>query len=352
MRAVVHDRYGPPDVLRLEEVERPVPKDDEVLVRVHATTVTRTDCGFRQPRPFFVRFFSGLLRPSHRILGTELAGEIEAAGAAVREFAVGDQVFGVNADRFGAHAEFVCLREHAPLAHKPAGISFEEAAAVCDGATIALACLRGARLREGQTILVYGASGSIGTAAVQLAKHLGAHVTAVCNTKNVGIVGSLGADEVIDYQQEDFTRNGNTYDIVFDAVGKHSFRRCRASLRPGGTYIETDLGFMWQVPLLAVLSRWIGSKRVLLPIPKYSKENVLFLKQLLEAGSYRPVIDRTYPLEEVVEATRYVETQQKTGNVVLTLNHGRAPREPSSFGAAKETGGASRPAAAGRKPTA
>jgi NADPH:quinone reductase-like Zn-dependent oxidoreductase len=352
MRAVVHDRYGPPDVLRLEEVERPVPKDDEVLVRVHATTVTRTDCGFRQPRPFFVRVFSGLLRPSHRILGTELAGEIEAAGAAVREFAVGDQVFGVNADRFGAHAEFVCLREHAPLAHKPAGISFDEAAAVCDGATIALACLRGARLREGQTILVYGASGSIGTAAVQLAKHLGAHVTAVCNTKNVGIVGSLGADEVIDYQQEDFTRNGNTYDIVFDAVGKHSFRRCRASLRPGGTYIETDLGFMWQVPLLAVLSRWIGSKRVLLPIPKYSKENVLFLKQLLEAGSYRPVIDRTYPLEEVVEATRYVETQQKTGNVVLTLNQGRAPREPSSFGAAKETGGASRPAAAGRKPTA
>jgi NADPH:quinone reductase-like Zn-dependent oxidoreductase len=159
---------------------------------------------------------------------------------------------------------------------------------------------------------------------VQLAKHLGAQVTAVCNTKNVGIVGSLGADEVIDYQQEDFTRNGKSYDIVFDAVGKHSFRRCRRSLRPGGTYIETDLGFMWQVPLLALLTRWIGSKRVLLPIPKYTKENVLFLKQLLEAGSYRPVIDRTYPLEDVVEATRYVETQQKTGNVVLTLNERRA----------------------------
>jgi D-arabinose 1-dehydrogenase-like Zn-dependent alcohol dehydrogenase len=171
-------------------------------------------------------------------------------------------------------------------------------------------------------------------------------------TKNVGIVGSLGADEVIDYQQEDFTRNGNTYDIVFDAVGKHSFPRCRGSLKPGGTYIETDLGFMWHVPFLAVLTRWIGSKRVMLPIPKYGKENVLFMKQLLEPGSYRPVIDRTYPLEDVVEATRYVETQQKTGNVVLTLDQGRAPREPSSFGAAKETGGASRPAAAGRKPTA
>jgi NADPH:quinone reductase-like Zn-dependent oxidoreductase len=182
---------------------------------------------------------------------------------------------------------------------------------------------------------------------VQLAKHLGAHVTAVCNTKNVGIVGSLGADEVIDYQQEDFTRNGNTYDIVFDAVGKHSFRRSRGSLRPGGTFIETDLGFMWHVPFLAVLTRWIGSKRVLLPIPKYTKENVIFLKALLEAGSHRPVIDRTYPLEHVVEATRYVETQQKTGNVVLTLNQGRAPREPSSFGVAKETGGASKPGRGG-----
>ncbi len=322
MRAVVHDRYGPPEVLRLEEVERPVPKEDEVPVKIHATTVTRTDCGFRQPKPFFVRFFSGLLRPKHRILGTELAGEVDAVGAAVSEFAVGDHVFGVNADRFGTHAEFVCKRENAPLAHKPTGMSVEEAAAVCDGATIALSCLRRAALGDGQTILVYGASGSIGTAAVQLAKHLGAHVTAVCNTKNVELVRSLGADEVIDYLQEDFTQNGKTYDVVFDAVGKHSFRRCRRSLRPGGTYIETDLGFMWHVPLLAVLTRWIGSKRVTLPIPKYTKENVRLLKELIEARSYRAVIDRTYPLEDIAEATRYVETQQKTGNVVLTLAGG------------------------------
>jgi len=318
MRAVVHDRYGGPEVLRLEEVERPVPKEDEVLVRIHATTVNRSDCGMRGADPFFTRFFTGLRRPKRRILGMELAGEVEAVGAEVTEFDVGDQVFGVKGS--GAHAEYVCIRESAGLAHKPAGMAFEEAAAVCDGASIALACLGKADLREGRSILIYGASGSIGTAAVQLAKHFGAHVTAVCGTKALDLVSSLGADAVIDYTQEDFTTNGETYDVVFDSVGKHSFRRCRHSLKPGGIYIETDLGFMWHVPILALSSRWIGDKRVTLPIPKYSKEDVLFVKELIETGKYRAVIDRTYQLEDVVEATRYVETGQKTGNVVLTLN--------------------------------
>ena len=318
MRAVVHDRYGGPEVLRLEEVERPVPKEDEVLVRIHATTVNRSDCGMRGADPFFTRFFTGLRRPKRRILGMELAGEVEAVGAEVTEFDVGDQVFGVKGS--GAHAEYVCVRESAGLAHKPAGMAFEEAAAVCDGASIALACLGKADLREGRSILIYGASGSIGTAAVQLAKHFGAHVTAVCGTKALDLVSSLGADAVIDYTQEDFTTNGETYDVVFDSVGKHSFRRCRHSLKPGGIYIETDLGFMWHVPILALSSRWIGDKRVTLPIPKYSKEDVLFVKELIETGKYRAVIDRTYQLEDVVEATRYVETGQKTGNVVLTLN--------------------------------
>ncbi len=318
MRAVVHDRYGPPDVLRLEDVERPEPKEDEVLVRIHATTVTRTDCGMRGPEPFFARAFTGLLRPKRRILGMELAGEVEAVGAAVSEFEVGDEVFGVKG--FGAHAEYVCIRERGALAHKPPGITFEEAAAVCDGASIALACLKKADLQEGRSILIYGASGSIGTAAVQLSKSFGAHVSAVCNTKALELVRSLGADEVVDYVQKDFTKSGETYDVVFDAVGKHSFRRCRRSLKPGGIYIETDLGFMWHVPVLALLTRWIGDKRVTLPIPKYTKEDVLLVKELIEADKYRPVIDRTYPLEEVVAATRYVETGQKTGNVVLTLN--------------------------------
>ena len=318
MRAVVHDRYGPPEVLRLADVERPVPEADEVLVRIHATTVTRTDCGWRRAEPFFSRVFTGLRNPKHEILGMELAGEVEAVGSAVSEFAVGDHVFGVKS--FGTNAEFACIRETGALAHMPADLTFEEAAAVCDGASIALAALRAADLRPGRSILIYGASGSIGTAAVQLARSFDAHVTAVCNTKNVELVRSLGADEVVDYLQDDFTKNGKTYDIVFDAVGKQSFRRCRHSLNPGGIYFETDLGFMWHVPILALATRWIGEKKVTLPIPKYTKQDVLFVKELIEAGRFRAVIDRTYALEDVVEATRYVETEQKTGNVVLTIS--------------------------------
>jgi NADPH:quinone reductase-like Zn-dependent oxidoreductase len=324
MRAVVHDNYGPPDVLRLEEVERPVPKEDEVLVKVAATSVTRTDCGFRAAEPFFARVFTGLRRPKRRTPGLELAGVVEAVGAAVTEFKVGDEVFGI---RGGANAEYICVRESGVLAHKPAGMSFEEAAAVCDGACTALSCLRNADLRKGRSILVYGASGSIGTAAVQLVKHFGADVTAVCNTKNVELVRSLGADEVIDYLQEDFTKNGKAYDVIFDAVGKHSFRRCRHSLKRGGIFITTDLGFMWHAPILAVLTRWIGDKRATIGIGRYRKEDVLLLKELIEAGKYRAVIDRTYPLEDVVEATKYVETGQKTGNVVLTVNGARPTAE-------------------------
>ena len=315
MRAVVYDRYGPPDVLRLEDVERPVPKEDEVLVKIHATTVNRTDCGWRSAKPFIARYFIGLLRPKRKILGMELAGEVEAVGAAVSEFEVGDHVFGVKG--FGAHAEFVCMRESAPVALKPAGMSFEEAAAVCDGASIALSCLRKEDLRKGRSILIYGASGSIGTAAVQLAKYFGADVTAVCNTKNVELVASLGADRVIDYTQEDFTKNGQTYDVIFDAVGKHSFNRCKGSLKPGGSYLATD-GL--RNLFLALWTSRVGDKKVVFSIPpRYTKQDVLFLKELIEARKYRAVVDRRYPLEEVIEATRYVETEQKTGNVVLTV---------------------------------
>ena len=324
MRAVVYDRYGPPEVQHLEDVARPVPKEDEVLVRIHATTVTRTDCGVRSARPFLIRLFFGLRRPKQRILGTELAGEIEEVGAAVNEFAVGDHVFGSSGFRSGAHAEFICMRETAPLVHKPADMTFEQAAAVTDGMILALMCLQASHIRKGQSMLVYGASGSIGTAGVQLAKYFEAEVTAVCNTKNVELVRSLGADKVIDYMQEDFTQNGETYDVIFDAVGKHSFSRCRGSLKRGGAYVATD-GF--QNLFLALWTSRIGDKRVLFPIPPhYTKKNVLFLKNLIEAGTYRAVIDRIYPLEDVVDATRYVETQQKTGNVVLTINGGQARR--------------------------
>ena len=316
MRAVVHDGYGPPEVLRLEDVEPPIPKENEVLVKVRASTVTRSDCGYRGADPFFSRIFTGLRAPKQRIMGTELAGEVEAVGAAVTEFAVGDRVFGL---RSGANAELVCVREQGALAHIPGRLSFEEAAALSDGPGIANACMKAGGVGPGQSVVVYGASGSIGTATLQLAKALGAEVTAVCDTARVDLVRSLGADEVIDYTQEDFTRNGRTYDVVIDAVGKHSFRRCRRSLKTGGTYVETDLGFMWHVPPLALVTRWLGDKRVRLPIPKYTKEDVLLVKRLVEEGRYRPVIDRTYPLEEVVEATRYVEAGHKTGNVVLTL---------------------------------
>jgi NADPH:quinone reductase-like Zn-dependent oxidoreductase len=321
MRAVVHDKYGPPDVLRLEDVQRPVPKDDEVLVKIHATTVNRTDTALRAAEPFASRFITGLRRPKRRILGSELSGEVEAVGAAVTEFEVGNQVFGVNPWKFGTHAEFVCMRESAPLAPKPAGTTFEEAAAVCDGAILALGCLRPADLRKGKRILVYGASGSIGTAAVQLARYFDADITAVCNTENVETVRSLGADEVIDHTREDFTRNGQTYDVIFDAVGKHSFRRCKGSLNHGGFYLATDL---WQNLALAVWTSRIGDKRVVFPIPpRYTMKDVLFLKQLMEAGKYRAVIDRCYPLEQVADATRYVESEQKTGNVVLTVSRDR-----------------------------
>jgi NADPH:quinone reductase-like Zn-dependent oxidoreductase len=315
VRAVVHDRYGPPEVLRLEEVESPVPADDEILVRTHATTVNRTDCHRRGADPFLWRLLLGARRPRKRVLGMEFAGVVEAVGSAVDDFAVGDEVFGLKG--FGAHAELLCIPASKHVAQKPANVTFEEAAAVLDGAFNALTCLRRAGVGDGTHVLVYGASGSIGTAVVQLAKHLGARVTAVCNTKNVELVRSLGADEVLDYTRgDDFTKNRQAYDVVVDAVGKHSFMRSRHALKAGGSYISTD--GMRNV-VLAPLSR-LGSRRVALPIARARKDDVLLLKQLLESGEYRAVIDRSYPLEDIVNASRYVETQQKTGNVVLTVS--------------------------------
>ena len=316
MKAVVQDRYGPPDFLRVADVEQPVPKDDEVLIRIRASTVSQSDTHVRAAHPFFWRLIGGFRRPRWRSLGVELAGEVEAAGATVTEFNVGDQVFG-QPRWMGAHAEFICLRESAALALKPATISFEEAAAACDGATQALATLRVADIREGQRIVIYGASGSLGTAAVQLAKNLGAHVTAVCSTRNVDLVRSLGADEVVDYLREDYTKNSEAYDAIIDAVGKDSYRRGRRSLKPGGVYVATDglRNFFW-----AVWTWRIGNKRLKFAAGRRIERDVVFLKELMEAGKYRPVIDRSYPLEQVVEAHRYVETWHKTGNVVLTIS--------------------------------
>ena len=317
MRAVVYDRYGPPEVLRLEEVEPPVPADDEVLVRVRATTVNRTDSHMRRASPFIWRFMLGLRRPKRRILGLEFAGEVDAVGAAVTEFRVGDRVFGM---RSGSHAEYVCVREAGVIAHIPSGTTFEEAAAVCDGATQALAPsseqvsarARASRVRR---------SGSCGTAAVQLAKrHLGAHVTAVCNTKNVELVRSLGADEVVDYLQEDFTRNGETYDVV-PRCRRQALVPPRQALAEAGRPLPRDRRAP-QLPL-AYLTSWVGDRKVVFAIARPTKEDVLLLRGLVEAGTYRPVIDSVRPVEEAVEAHRYVDAFQKTGNVVLTVNGGR-----------------------------
>jgi NADPH:quinone reductase-like Zn-dependent oxidoreductase len=319
VRAVVQDRYGPPEVLRIEDVPKPVPGDDQVLVRVRASTVSQSDTHLRGANPFIWRFIVGLRRPRIRTLGVEFSGEVEAVGAAVREFKVGDRVFG-GPRGFGAHAEYICLRETAPIALMPAGMSFDEAAAVCDGSSEALGPLRKAGTREGQRLVIYGASGSLGTAAVQIAKHLGAHVTAVCNTKNVEIVRSLGADEVIDYTKEDFTKNGQKYDAIIDAVGKYAYYWGRRALKPGGIYVETDLGpHKLDTLLMLVLTRWFGTKKLRFAGGWRNKPDLLFVKGLIEAGEYRPVIDRRYPLEQVAEAHAYVESWQKTGNVVLTI---------------------------------
>jgi NADPH:quinone reductase-like Zn-dependent oxidoreductase len=314
-------------VLRVGEVERPEPKEDEVLVRVHASSVTRGDTmGVRSTDYRFARVFTGIRRPRRKTLGSEFAGVVEEIGAAVTEFQVGDEVFGVKG---GANAEYVTVRESGVIAQKPTGLTYEEAAAVPDGSLLALTCLRPGYPLEGKSVLVYGAAGSVGTAAVQLlAHHFEAEVTAVCDTKDVEVVRSLGARDVLDRFRDDFTKSGETYDVIFDAVGKHSFRRSRRSLKPGGIYISMDLGFMYHVPLLALITRFGRGRRGTLGIGRYRKEDLLLVKELVEAGKYRPVIDRSYALDEIVEATRYVESGQKTGNVVLRVSEAARGGQP------------------------
>lgn len=317
MRAALHERYGPPEVLRVADVERPVAEEDEVLVRVEASTVTRSDTDLRSVEYPFARVFTGMRRPKRTIAGTEFAGLVEQTGAAVTELAAGDEVFGFQG---GANAEYVTVRESGVIARKPERLSWAEAAAVPDGALLALTILRSVGDVRGKQVLVYGAAGSIGTGAVQLlAHHLGADVSAVCDTKDVELVRSLGAREVLAREQEDFTKTGKSYDTIVDAVGKSSFRRCRRALKPGGVYITAGLGFMYHVPLVSLATRFVGSRRAKLGIGSYRKEDLQLVKELVDQGAYRPVIDRTYALDDVVEANRYVESGRKTGNVVLTV---------------------------------
>ena len=320
MRAAVHTSYGPPDVVRIAEVAKPTARDNEVLVRVRATTVNRTDCGFRAAKPFFVRLFSGLRRPRLTVLGNEFAGDVEAVGGGVTSFEVGDRVFGYNGSSFGAHAEYLATPGDGLVATMPADLTYEEAAPSTEGSHYALSLIRNANIRSGQDVMVNGATGAIGSAAVQLLKHLGARVTAVCGTEHLELVAGLGADRVIDYRSEDFTKDPQTYDVVLDAVGKSSFGRCKPLLKPGGIYLSSDLGPLSLNPILALITPLFGGRKVLFPIPKDEPETVRYLKDLIESGAFRPLIDRRYPLDQIVDAYRYVETGQKLGNVVIRVD--------------------------------
>ncbi len=319
MKAIRYLKYGPPEVLHLVEVGKPVPKDNEVLVKIHATTMNRTDCGFRTPEYFIIRFFNGFFRPRKTILGSEFAGVVESTGKDVSTYKPGDRVFGLSAMNFGAHAEYLCVPEKGSFATMPAKASFGEAAAVCDGLMLAKNYVGEIDFSQARAILVNGASGSIGSACVQLAGYYGAKITAVCNTKNLDLLKSLGADRVIDYTKDDFTLDDRKYDAVIDAVGKSSFFKCRRLLKPGGVYFSTEFGFLAQNLFLALLTPIFRGRKVGFPVPKDSREDILFFKELIEAGKYKAVIDRTYTLEQAVEAARYVETGQKTGNVVMTV---------------------------------
>jgi NADPH:quinone reductase-like Zn-dependent oxidoreductase len=321
MKAAVHTRYGPPDVVRISEVDKPTAKDNQVLVKVHATTVNRTDSGLRAAKPFINRFFTGLRRPRVTVLGNEFAGEVKAIGHGVTSFAVGDRVFGYNGTRFGAHAEFLVMPEDGSVATMPANVTFEEAAASTEGSHYALSLIRKAKIRSGQDVLVNGATGAIGSAAVQLLKRLGAEVTAVCATEHVELVRGLGADRVIDYRTGDFTKDEQTYDVVLDAVGKSSFGRCRRLLKSRGIYLSSDLGPLSQNPILALITPLFGGRKVMFPIPpNQDKEIVMYLRGQIESGQFKPVIDRRYRLDQIVKAYRYVETGQKVGNVVITVD--------------------------------
>jgi len=324
MKAMVWTAYGPPDVLQLKEVEKPVPKDNEVLIRIIATTVETGDCEMRryQIHNYLwlpLRLYLGLIKPRIKILGQQLAGEVEAVGKAVKRFKPGDPVFAPVDAGFGTYAEYKCLPENAALAIKPDSMPYQEATTVPVGGLNALHFLRRGNIAPGQKVLIYGSTGSIGTFAVQLARVFGAEVTAVCSTSKMELVKSLGADKVIDYRKEDFTDNGECYDVIFDTVGKSPFSCALKSLKPGGRYLLANPNFREQ--LRGLWESLTGSRKVISMVASYRTEDMIYLKQLIEAGELKPVIDRCYPLEQVAEAHRYVEKGHKTGNVVITLVH-------------------------------
>ncbi|MEC3881185.1 NAD(P)-dependent alcohol dehydrogenase [Parapedobacter sp. 10938] len=320
MKAAVYTKYGPPEVVSVMEIEKPQPAVKEVLIKIHATTVNRTDCGFRSAEYFVSRFWSGLLKPNTKILGNEFAGEIVGIGGEVTLFNIGDRVFGYDDGRFGSHAEYKVIAESGTLFTVPDPLTYHEVVPATEGAHYALSNIRAAKVTAGQQVLVNGATGAIGSAAVQLLHYFGAHVTAVCATPHIELVRNLGADVVIDYLNDDFTKTDHKFDFIFDAVGKSSFDRCKPLLKKKGIYVSTELGKNGENIPLALLTPIFGGRKCIFPIPKFSTDDMRFLKERIANGDFRPVIDRHYPLDQIVDAYRYVETGQKIGNVVITIN--------------------------------
>ena len=322
MKAAVYTQYGPPEILQLKEVDRPVPDAQQVLVKVHTTSVNRTDCHNLNATPFFMRLMLGLFRPKKPIPGTSFAGEIVEVGANISSFKPGDRVFGFDDEVASAQAEYLTITED-KLATMPDNLGYAEAAASSEGAHYALNFINKVDLQQDDKVLVYGASGAIGSAGVQLLKHLGIEVTAVCSSRHVDAVKSLGADRVVDYTKEDFTKDTQRYRFVMDAVGKTSFFKCKKLLQPGGVFASSDLGFLAQnlyLPMLApLLKRLFGNRYTIFPMPVDIKRSLLLLQELMAEGKFKPLIDREYPLEEIVAAYQYVAQGRKTGNVVITI---------------------------------
>jgi len=318
MKAIICTKYGSPDVLQMQEVEKPSPKDNELLIKIYATSVTSGDARIRRADPFIIRLIFGFKKPRRSILGVVIAGQVESVGKNVTNFNVGDQVFGTTGMAFGAYAEYQCVPENGTLALKPNNMSYEEAAAIPFGATASLYFLRKGKIKKGQKVLIYGASGALGTAAVQLAKHFGAEVTAVCSTSNIDMMYSLGAEKVIDYTKEDFSKNGETYDIIYETVGKSSFSDCINSLNKNGVLLLANTE-----PSLLFKGLWTAlssNKKIIAGVIKESAQQMNFFKELIEEGELKAVIDKTYPLEQIVEAHAYVDKGHKKGNVVISIN--------------------------------
>jgi NADPH:quinone reductase-like Zn-dependent oxidoreductase len=321
MKAAIHLKYGPPEVVTIKEVNIPTPSNNELLIKVFASTVNRTDCGFRSAEYFISRFWSGLFKPKYITLGCEFSGEVIEIGSSVTRFKKGDLIFGFNDKTFGGHAEFVIRNENDAIDTLPNNCSLVHSAAILEGSHYALSNIRAAKITRNQYVLINGGTGAIGSAAIQLVKQLGASVTVVTDTKNVELVRSLGADVVIDYLKEDFTQINSKYDVILDAVGKSTFGKCKPLLTKKGIYISTELGPYGQNPFLALITPLFGRKKVLFPIPTINNEIVSYIKNSVETGSFKPLIDRTYSLNQIVEAYKYVETGQKIGNIIIQMRN-------------------------------